>query len=256
MSAAPARDHRGYLGIGEVLAELRAEFPDISVSKIRFLDSAGLIEPARSAGGYRRFAAADVDRLRQVLTMQRDEYLPLRVIRDRLAELDAAARRQAGARLDGDGDGAHPRRLGVEPSLAPDQAPLTRRELLAAAEISDALLTELETFGLVRHSGSAGRLYSPEAVAVARAAAALMEYGLEPRHLRTVLAAAAREVSLIEQMVAPMLRQRGSRARAAATATAFQIAALAQRLHRGLVETALTEAGFNSTAQTADGPSG
>jgi DNA-binding transcriptional MerR regulator len=88
MSAQPAR---GYLGISEVLAELRADFPDVSVSKIRFLETEGLIAPARSPSGYRRFCAADLDRLRFILTAQRDQYLPLRVIRDRLARLDERA---------------------------------------------------------------------------------------------------------------------------------------------------------------------
>ena len=115
---------RGQFGIGEVLAQLRPEFPDISTSKIRFLEAEGLIEPARSRSGYRRFSAADIERLRYILTMQRDSYLPLRVIRERLADgAEVPDGQQAAGRVAAD---------------------MTRRQLLDAAEISDAELTELE----------------------------------------------------------------------------------------------------------------
>jgi DNA-binding transcriptional MerR regulator len=215
MSAQPAR---AYLGIGEVLVRLQDEFPDVSVSKIRFLESEGLIEPARSPSGYRRFDEADVERLRYILTAQRDQYLPLRVIKERL--LPSAA----------DGDAAG-RRAG----------PMTRRELLAAAEIDDGQLAELETFGLIRRLG---RVYDPDALQVACAAAALARYGVQPRHLRAVRAAVEREMSFIEQVVAPTLRQRNPEARDQAGRTAREIAALTMRLHGALIEGALAEAGF------------
>lgn len=249
MSAAPAGDHRGYVGIGEVLAQLRSDFPDITVSKIRFLETEGLIEPARSAGGYRRFAVADVDRLRRVLVMQRDQYLPLRVIRERLSESAAPPATPVPHSASRDHSHAGPDRRPLE-SVSP---PLTRRELLSASGVSDALLTDLETFGLVSRAGQGGRQYRGEAVEVARAARALTEYGVAPRHLRAVLASADREVTLIEQVVAPMLRQRGPGGRAAAATAAAQIAALAERLHRALVETALAEAGFRPPGPAVDG---
>ena len=213
----------GQFGIGEVLAQLRPEFPDISTSKIRFLEAEGLIEPARSRSGYRRFAAADIERLRYILTMQRDSYLPLRVIRERLAGGTETA------------DGQHPG------SRAP--ADMTRRQLLDAAEISEAELTELEDYGLIRR---VARQYGGDALAVARALAALRQYGVQARHLRAVKAAAEREVNLVEQVVAPQLRQRGPGARDAAARTAWQIADLTLRLHATLVESALAEAGLAS----------
>ena len=212
----------GQFGIGEVLAQLRPEFPDISTSKIRFLEAEGLIEPARSRSGYRRFSAADIERLRYILTMQRDSYLPLRVIRERLA---------GGPEPDGGGPPDGP------------SGDLTRRQLLDAAEISDAELTELEDYGLVRR---VGRQYGPDALAVARALAALRQYGVQARHLRAVKAAADREANLVEQVVAPQLRQRGAGARDAAARTAWQIADLTLRLHATLVEAALAEAGLAS----------
>jgi uncharacterized protein len=213
---------RGQFGIGEVLAQLRPEFPDISTSKIRFLEAEGLIEPARSHSGYRRFSAPDIARLRYILTMQRDSYLPLRVIRERLA------------------DG------GADPGQQADDtdrivADLTRHQLLDAADISDAELTELEDYGLIRR---VGRQYGRDALAVARAVAALHQYGVQARHLRAVKASADREANLVEQVVAPQLRQRGPGAREAAARTAWQIADLTLRLHATLVESALAEAGL------------
>jgi hypothetical protein len=213
---------RGQFGIGEVLAQLRPEFADISTSKIRFLEAEGLIEPARTRSGYRRFSAADIERLRYILTMQRDSYLPLRVIRERLA--------------DGQADNG-------QPPAGRAAADMTRRQLLDAAEISEAELTELEDYGLIRR---VGRQYGGDALAVARALAALRQYGVQARHLRAVKAAADREANLVEQVVAPQLRQRGPGARDAAARTAWQIADLTLRLHATLVESALAEAGLAS----------
>jgi len=227
MSEQPAR---GQFGIGEVLAQLRPEFPDISTSKIRFLEAEGLIEPARSRSGYRRFSAADIERLRYILTMQRDSYLPLRVIRERLAMKGAGEAGGAEA-----ANGQHP-----EGRPAAD---MTRRQLLDAAEISEAELTELEDYGLIRR---VGRQYGRDALAVARAVAALRQYGVQARHLRAVKAAADREANLVEQVMAPQLRQRGPGARDAAARTAWQIADLTLRLHVTLVESALAEAGLAS----------
>jgi DNA-binding transcriptional MerR regulator len=258
MSTQPARD---YLGISEVLAELRADFPDISVSKIRFLETEGLITPARSPAGYRRFCAEDVDRLRIILTAQRDEYLPLRVIKQRLDRRDddrmtgppgGASRpdRQAGRSVPAM-QAARPggtSRAGAGPAVpamqagADDERPgLSRRELVAAADLSDALVTELETFGLIR---KIGRYYSPEALEVARTAKALTAFGVEARHLRAVRAAAERETTMIESLVAPILRQRGPGARELAARTARDCAALVLRLHCALVEGTLAEAGL------------
>ena len=206
--------HRAYVGIGQVLAELRDEFPDISPSKIRFLESEGLIRPARAQSGYRRFAAADIERLRYILTAQRDEYLPLRVIRQRLDALDGVA----------------------------DPAPetMTRSELLSAAGAEETLLAELEDYGLVRRA----RQYGTQALAVVRCAVSLREFGIAPRHLRAVKAAAEREVSLVEQVAAPLSRRGGSRE--PALAVARDAASHIARLHARLVEDGLSEAGLAS----------
>jgi DNA-binding transcriptional MerR regulator len=247
-----AQSARGYLGISEVLAELRGEFPDISVSKIRFLETEGLISPARSPSGYRRFGSADVDRLRHILAAQRDQYLPLRVIKERLARLEAAeehARPPAGRPGSRPGDQA--RRLGDHAEPVGDGL-LSRRELVEAAGLTEALLTELETFGLLRRIG---RQYGPDALQVARAAVALTAYGVEARHLRAVRAAAERETTMIESLVAPILRQRGHGAQELASRTAAELADLVLRLHGALVDGTLAEAGLGGApASHATGP--
>ena len=208
MSAEPAR---AYFGIGEVIAQLRAEFPDISVSKIRFLEAEGLIQPARSPSGYRKFGPADVDRLRYILTAQRDLYLPLRVIKDQLESDQPAA------------------------------GPMSRREVLDATGIDERELAELEEFGLVRRLG---RQYPPEAVEAIQAIMALGRYGVQPRHLRVLRASVERETALIEQVVAPVLQQRSPGARDRAATSAREIASLVLAVHAALIEMTLADAGF------------
>lgn len=222
MSAQPAR---AYYGIGEVLAQLSGEFPDVRISKIRFLESEGLIEPARAPSGYRRFSRHDVQRLRYILTAQRDHYLPLRVIKERLDSPDGAAELASPA-------GSAPARGGTL---------LSRGELLEAVGLDAEQLDELEEFGLIRRRG---RQYGQDALAVARLVAELSAFGVQARHLRAVKAAAERETSLIEQVVAPLVRQRSPGATERAGQTARDIAALSIRLHAALVEGELGEAGL------------
>jgi DNA-binding transcriptional MerR regulator len=227
-SGAPARDSagfkntastRGSVSIGQVLDELSAEFPDVSPSKIRFLEAEGLIQPLRSSSGYRRFTTADITRLRFILTAQRDEYLPLRVIKERLDGLD------------GTGGAA----TGVVPPLA-----MTRSELLAAAGAAEELLAELEDYGLIRRA----RSYGAQPLSVLRSAVHLGAHGIQPRHLRAIKAAAERETALVEQAVAPLARQKGSRE--PALRAAHDIAGHIARLHATLVEDGLAEAGLAS----------
>ncbi|RAY11179.1 MerR family transcriptional regulator [Actinomadura craniellae] len=223
-----ARASRAAMTIGDVLALLRADFPDVTISKIRFLETEGLIEPQRSPSGYRKFGPADVDRLRFILSAQRDQYLPLRVIKERLQEADR---------------GADPVRAPRTLVAADTDAPgppvrLTRRQLLDGAGIEEVLLAQLEEFGLVRRSGV---YYEGEALTVARAAAALGAFGFEARHLRAVKAAADREVGLIEQVVAPLLRRRNPGAHERAADTARRLAELSLELHAALVAAGLRE---------------
>lgn len=228
---------RAYMTIGEVLGLLSVDFPDITISKIRFLEAEGLIEPERSPSGYRKFTSADAERLRFILAAQRDHYLPLRVIKERL---EADDRVPEPARQETRGARRGPRGLVAAGTVREDAADvrLTRRQLADAAAIDDAVLGELEEFGLIRRVN--GR-YDREALTIARAAAALRTFGFEARHLRSVKAAADREIGLIEAAVAPTLRQRSPGARARAAETAREIAELSIKLHAALVSSGLRE---------------
>ncbi|MFE5657651.1 MerR family transcriptional regulator [Streptomyces sp. NPDC056517] len=222
------------VSIGTVLNQLRDEFPEVTISKIRFLEAEGLVEPRRTASGYRKFSPQDVERLAQILRMQRDHYLPLKVIRE---HLDALARGEQ-IKLPTPGR----RRDLLEGAWEQDSEPPTaarigRAELLAAAEVTETELLEWESYGLVSETDGGG--YDPETVTVARLVADLGRFGLEPRHLRAVKAAADREAGLIEQVVAPLRRHRNPQTRAHAEATAQELAAQSVRLHAALVQTAL-----------------
>lgn len=242
-----------------MLTQLRAEFPDVTISKIRFLESEGLVSPARTASGYRQFTPADVDRLRFVLAAQRDQYLPLKVIKE---QLDAADARTGGDSESSDDEpggaavsvaasgqvsaaGQQVRAVDPAEPLGPTAASfvfgpeirITREEMLAEAHIDAALLTELERYGLVK-PGAAG-FYDPDAVHLARTVHALTDFGVEPRHLRAFRASADREIGLLEQILAPMYRQRDPDARSRADETARELAALSVTLHTLLVKVGL-----------------
>jgi DNA-binding transcriptional MerR regulator len=231
----------GRMNIGEVHARLREDFPSLELSKLRYFESMDLVRPTRTPAGYRKYSENDIDRLRYALTLQRDHHLPLKVIREHLDALDR---------------GLEPPPLTSGPqvprlALAPDGFPsaqsfdpensrlrLTRRELLAAAEIDDALLGQLESFGLVvPRPGSAP--YDNDAIVIARTVAELAEFGIEPRHLRSFKSAADREVGLVEQVAAPIRRSREQGAEGRAEEVMTQLAALSVRLHAMLVKVGL-----------------
>jgi DNA-binding transcriptional MerR regulator len=241
LGAGAAKASRVRLNIGEVLDRLRPDFPGVTIPKIRFLEDKGLVKPERTPSGYRKFSGDDVDRLRYVLRMQRDHYLPLRVIGEHLDAIDR---------------GLEP--PPIEPvvptvptvSLAADGLPsagsfnrrdnvrLSRKELLKIAEISEDLLTELEQFGLVTPRTGTGH-YDTDALVIATTAWELADFGFEPRHLRAFKTSADREVGLVEQVIAPQKRGRDASARARAQDTVSEIAALSVRLHATLVKAGL-----------------
>jgi hypothetical protein len=222
---------------------LQPDFPEITISKIRFLESAGLLEPQRTPSGYRRFRTGDVARLRYVLAAQRDHYLPLRVIRDHLDAIDRGLEPPLGlqgprvpaalaAAADGDG-----RAAGDGSGNGAAAVRLSRAELAEAAGLTSDGLTELEQFGLVAPAD--GGYFDGDALAVARTVAALGEYGLHPRHLRPVKAAADREVDLIEQIVSPLRAHHSPSSWNRADEVAEELAALSVRLHAALVRSGL-----------------
>lgn len=231
---------RGALPIGEVLQQLKGEFPDITISKIRFLESEGLVEPERTPSGYRMFAPPDIARLRYVLTQQREHYLPLRVIKEQLSAIDR------GLRPAGPGGVPKTARLALADTpgaedfrLAPAALRLTAQELCHAAGLHDRQLSELEQFGIIT-VGPAGR-YDDDALAIAKVVAEMARFGLEGRHLRAFRSAAEREVGLFGQVVGPMARQRNSEARSRAQDTVRELAALSVQLHAALVRSGLRE---------------
>jgi DNA-binding transcriptional MerR regulator len=220
------------MSIGTVLNVLRDEFPEVTISKIRFLESEGLVEPRRTPSGYRKFSARDVERLGHILRMQRDHYLPLKVIRE---HLDAMERGEAvPLPLVGRQRTAQDASAAVE---GPTVARVGRAELLAAADIDEAELKEWESYGLIAPLEDGA--YDAEAVTVAALVAELGRFGIEPRHLRVMKAAADREAGLVDQIVAPLKRHRNPQTRAHAEARTKELADLTMKLHAALVKTAL-----------------
>lgn len=234
--------------IGDVLATLKPEFPDLTISKIRFLEGEGLVQPERTPSGYRKFAASDVARLRYVLAQQKDHYLPLKVIKEQLEAIDrglvppgAPGTPTSAPRV------AHMSIAAIEdnapsPELfrpAPSALRLTREELLNSAGLRSDQLSELEQFGLISKKPSGH--YDDDALAVGKIVAELARFGLEGRHLRAFRSAAEREVGLFGQVVGPMARQRGSEAKVRAEETVRELAALSVRLHAALVQIGLRE---------------
>jgi DNA-binding transcriptional MerR regulator len=222
----------GLMSIGTVLNVLRDEFPEVTISKIRFLESEGLIEPQRTPSGYRKFSAHDVERLGHVLRMQRDHYLPLKVIREHLAAMERGEAVQlplVGRQRDGDSVPEAPE--------GPTAARIGRAQLLAAAGIDEQELEEWESYGLLTPLDDGS--FDAEAVTVAALVIELGRFGIEPRHLRMMKAAADREAGLVDQVVAPLKRHRNPQTRVHAEARTKELAGLTVKLHAALVQTAL-----------------
>jgi len=200
MPAASARERpasAGLLSIGQVLARLTPEFPSLTSSKLRFLEVQGIVTPTRTESGYRKFSQADVERLRLALTLQRDHYLPLVVIRDYLADVDA---------------GRDPAPPTAVPSIVPAPRRYRREELLTAAGASPQLLNDAVSTGVLGADA-----YTDQSVAILRALVALDRHGIEPRHVRTLRQSAEREVSLIESALSALLRRTDAASRARAS---------------------------------------
>lgn len=229
-----ATSGRTSMSIGAVLNLLRDEFPEVTLSKIRFLESEGLVEPRRTPAGYRKFSPEDVERLSRVLRMQRDEYLPLKVIRENLRTSESGAAPSPPA-----SPGASGRAVEDTGSGPPLDQVTQRAELLSATGMSEAELSAWESYGLV--TAESGGNYTADSVEIARLVARLGQYGLEPRHLRVMKAAAEREAGLVEQLVAPLRKHRNPQTRKHAEVTAQELAALSARLHAAFLHTAVRD---------------
>jgi len=220
-----ATSRESLLSIGQVLARLGPEFPDLSPSKLRFLEERQLICPARTESGYRKFSASDLDRLRFVLTMQRDHYLPLKVIRGYLDELDAG--RQPA--LPGGG--------GPAPSMLSSERRYTRDELIREAGATVMLLSDAVSASLIIPV----ELFGDEALSVLRALVELQKSGIEPRHLRGFRSAAERELGLIESALIPVARRKDASSRAKAAELAREIAGQLEVVRGSLIRSALSK---------------
>lgn len=216
------------LSIGEVINLLRDDFPDVSVSKIRFLESQGLIDPDRSGSGYRQFDGADVSRLRFILQQQRDHFLPLKVIKSKLTLWERGEDTSGGATS------------AATQSLEQEGEPLDRSELLKRSKLDDAQLDALIDIGLIRPIRDSV-VFPPEAGIVAMEAKRLMDQGLEARHLRTVRLSSDRESDLLKQLVAPLLKASNPEARARAKDVLESSSDSVQAMHRALLTSELRQ---------------
>jgi DNA-binding transcriptional MerR regulator len=231
---------RNYQSIGEVLVAVKTEFPDITISKIRFLESEGLIDPERTPSGYRKFYSDDVERLRSILRMQRDEYLPLKVIKERLARTDAGEDAD-GLEIDAavDGDGAA---VVEELAEAPTGLQMSLEEMSAATGVDRDRIKELESFGIVcTHGPEGARYYDGEDYIVLSIVKDFLRHGIEPRHLTMYKHFADRESSFFEALVAPTLRQRNPDARRTATQTLTDLSVTSRKFKQALLRNALRD---------------
>lgn len=227
---------RNYQSIGEVLVTVKTEFPDITISKIRFLESEGLIEPERTPSGYRKFYEKDLERLRSILKMQRDEYLPLKVIKERLLH-------QESADADGDGTGAaevpEPAEELAEP---PTGLQMSIEEMSAATGIDRDRIKDLESFGLVcSHGPESARYYDGDDYIVLSIVKDFFRYGVEPRHLTMYKHFSEREATFFESIVMPQLRQRNPDARRLASSSLADLAKASRKLKTALLRTNLRQ---------------
>lgn len=221
------------MSIGVVLERLREEFPDVTVSKIRFLESEGLITPKRTASGYRRFTDADVERLRYILVTQRDNYLPLKVIREQLEAMDSGA---VTAILSA---GKTTPMISPENFRAPLATRLTDTDVAEQAGCDLDTITELTDANLI-HPDGAG-YFTADDIQVVGTALALQDFGFDIRHLRSLRNTASRQAGLIAQVAAPVAKSKGEGARQRAEELSQQMTALVVSLHASLVKTSLRE---------------
>ena len=239
---------RPFFSIGEVLNVLKDAFPDVTVSKIRFLESEGLIAPERTESGYRRFTEEDIERLRFILRLQREQFLPLKVIRERLDVVDRTGGQTKLTFDEPDAEPAEPespreamQRDGTGASFSPE-------DLARASGLSEEQVGELTSFRLLspteireaKPDGGGGEgepqlRFHEHDLEVAKLSRALLDLGLEPRHLRVFRVAADRWADLAEQMVSPLVKQRNPEARKAASEKVRELVRVGGRLMRALL---------------------
>lgn len=240
---------RPYMSIGEILGVVLPDFPDVTVSKIRFLEAEGLIDPERTPSGYRKFYQRDLDRLRFILTLQRDSYLPLKVIRERLAEYDAGLV-PSGTAPPGGGEASRPAADVASPGRAPrpevevdeelaeavSALHLSESDLAAAAGLDPSQVSLLHEFGVIcTHRMNGDTYFDHDDLIVGKIAADFFRFGIEPRHLKMFRQFADREAALFEQIVLPALRNRSPETRKQATQSLSELARLSKKLRHAFL---------------------
>lgn len=237
--AVMAEARRPFLSIGEVLKVLREEFPDVTISKIRFLEAEGLIEPERTPSGYRKFSGEDVSRLRYILRAQRDHFMPLKVIRQRLEHLEPGS---LGAVEAASAPAGFPPGAGEEDVADVSGLQLSFDELCSASGLEPEQLRQLEQFGLVdSHPLDGGLCYDEDDLMVSRIARDFGKYGIEPRHMKMYRHFAERESGLFEQVVIPRSRAGTRDGRRQAMQSLAELVKLSRRLKHLLLKAALRE---------------
>ena len=238
-SEAQRISHEALFSIGEVLTRLRDEFPDISISKIRFLEANSLVTPERTPSGYRKFSRVDVERLRYVLRMQRDHFLPLKVIRENLDAMDRGLQ----APTPESTKPTPPRALestdALERAAAPTAIRLTERELIEHGAASVTLVSQLQDFGLITPDATGH--FDANALGVVRTSVQLGTFGLEPRHLKTVLSSASREIDLFTPLVTAARTGKNGASAAQAEELTLQLANSILQLHELLIRSLIDQ---------------
>jgi DNA-binding transcriptional MerR regulator len=235
----PLSRSRDYLSIGEVLDTLRGDFPDISISKIRFLESEGLISPERTNSGYRKFYEPDLARLRYILALQRDHFLPLKVIRQRLEQADSNGEALPAAPEASPEKKVAKGKAQPPPAVEISAVQMSRPELCKASGLSEQQLGSLEDFGLL--GPSEGGSYDENDLLVAKSARKFFDYGVEARHLRMYRQFAEREANFFEQIVAPGTRRRDPNAQSEASKAVRELAALSRQIKEAALRSSLRE---------------
>lgn len=225
------------MSIGEVLEHINAEFPEVRASKVRFLEERGLLTPARTAAGYRKYTQADVDRLRFILALQRDQFLPLKVIKDYLDAIDAGKRPESlpgGLRLE-------PRSVSQQlaQELSGHLRPMSRAELQGMSGASDEIMETLEAYRLIWPDET--HRYNDHSLKVARAAVTLAQFGFEPRHMRPFRIAVDRELGMVEQATSGLTGNNEGVSREGALEAAREITQACLSLHAGVVSAEIAD---------------
>jgi len=238
---------RNYQSIGEVLVSVKTEFPDITISKIRFLEAEGLIEPERTPSGYRKFYVDDVERLKAILRMQRDEYLPLKVIKERLLQQDVAEAEgleEGSPAAEAAAEAAAEKKATAAEEIAeaPTGLQMSIEEMSAATGVDRDRIKELEGYGIVcSHGPDGSRYYDGDDYIILSIVKDFFRFGIEPRHLTMYKHSIDREATFFEALVAPTLRQKNPDARRAASQTLVDLSVTSRKFKQALLRTTLRE---------------